>query len=49
MLHAAYRENNSGEARRGLSEEVDSMVGGSKEKSEEGDSFASLFPTQSPC
>lgn len=43
VLHAVYGQNNSGEARRGVGEVVDGMVGGSKEKSEEGDSFASLF------
>lgn len=45
MLHAVYGHNNAGEARRDMDEEVDGMVGQSKGKeSEEGDSFASLFP-----
>ena len=46
MLHAVYGQNNAGEAGRSMHEEVDGMVGRSKEKeSEGGDSLASLFPT----
>lgn len=46
VLHAVYGHNNAGEAGRDMDEEVDGLVGQRKGKErEEGDSFASLFPT----
>lgn len=49
MLHAVYGQNNAGEARRGMGEEVDGMVGGSKEnESEEGTPLLPCFPHTEP-
>lgn len=49
MLHAVYGQNNAGEARRDMGEEVDGAVGGSKEKkSEEGTPLLPCFPHTEP-